>query len=218
MFYKKTFIFTTSLCLLFCGLSFYSAYTIFNNKDMGTDIGSVEKKPIDVSAKNETENKSSESLEKDSSITDNEAVENEVVEAATKTEKITPSTKMVYRYYYVDDDITEEQEDVPPYFMIDLTLDDMIKYYQDWDIVSFSGKEVIMQKTVAGKSNQRYVVGEHDGYVAVFYEEEKDGISLHEVTDTPVSSLTHEEQVRLTDGISVVGENNLIKVLEDYGS
>ena len=142
----------------------------------------------------------------------------EATEVLLQEDKITPSTKIVYRYYYTEDNILEEQEDIPPYFLLDLTLSDMLKYYSTWDIVSFSSKEVIMQKTVIGPSHQRYVVGERDGYIAVFYEEEQEGISLKEVTEIPTSGLVEDEYFRLKEGIKVIGKDALARILENYGS
>ena len=37
-----------------------------------------------------------------------------------------------------------------------------------------------MEKTIYGPSMQRYVVGEKDGYIAVFYEQEQNGVNLKE--------------------------------------
>ena len=128
--------------------------------------------------------------------------EAEVVEAASKEEKITPSTKMVYRYNFADDGVTEEVEEEPSYFLIDLTLSDLLKYYSTWDIVSFSSKEVVMEKTIYGPSMQRYVVG----------------VNLKEITSIPVDALSEEERLRLTQGIKVIGKDSLARVLEDYSS
>ena len=142
----------------------------------------------------------------------------EVAKVSTGEDKITPSTKIVYRYYYTEDNVIETQEEVPPYFLLDLTLSDMLKYYATWDIVSFSSREVIMQKTVIGASNQRYVVGEKDGYIAVFYEEEQEGISLKEITEIPVTGFVEDEIFRLKEGIKVIGNDALARILENYGS
>ena len=57
------------------------------------------------------------------------------------TARITPSTKMIYEYYYTEDDVTQTLEDVPPYFLLDMTLEDMKKVYTDWQIISFSSKK-----------------------------------------------------------------------------
>ena len=147
-----------------------------------------------------------------------EDFQEEAQNANMQEDKITPSTKIVYRYYYTDDQVMEEQEEVPPYFLLDLTLEDMLKYYSTWEIVSFSAKEVIMQKTVYGPSHQRYVVGEKDGYIAVFYEEEIEGISLKEVTEIPINGLSEEDLFRLSEGIKVIGKDALARTLENYSS
>ena len=133
-------------------------------------------------------------------------------------ETITPSTKMVYQYYYPSDDVTETAEEVPPYFLVGLTRSDMETIYQEWELLSFSPKEVVLRRTVEGNSHERYIVGVKNGYVAVFYEEEQNGVSLKEQTNIPVSSLDEEEQKRLAEGILVVGKDRLAQVLQDYGS
>ena len=134
------------------------------------------------------------------------------------TARITPSTKMIYEYYYTEDDVTQTLEDVPPYFLLDMTLEDMKKVYTDWQIISFSSKEVIMRKTLEAKSDEQYIIGEKNGYVAVFNKEPQHGIVLHEITNTPLSALPLEERERLLEGISVTGDENLSKILSDYTS
>lgn len=133
-------------------------------------------------------------------------------------ETITPSTKMVYQYYYPSDDVTETAEEVPPYFLVGLTRNDMETIYREWELLSFSPKEVVLRRTVEGNSHERYIVGIRDGFVAVFYEEEQNGVSLKEQTNIPVSSLDKAEQERLAEGILVVGKDQLSQVLQDYGS
>ena len=130
------------------------------------------------------------------------------------TARITPSTKMIYEYYYTEDDVTQTLEDVPPYFLLDMTLEDMKKVYTDWQIISFSSKEVIMRKTLEAKSDEQYIIGEKN----VFYKEPQHGIVLHEITNTPLSALPLEERERLLEGISVTGDENLSKILSDYTS
>ena len=77
---------------------------------------------------------------------------------------------------------------------------------------------MVLRRTVEGNSHERYIVGVKNGYVAVFYEEEQNGVSLKEQTNIPVSSLDEEEQKRLAEGILVVGKDRLAQVLQDYGS
>lgn len=133
-------------------------------------------------------------------------------------EKITPNTKMVYEYYYPVLGETDTAEESAPYFMIDLTFEDLQKYYDDWQVTYFSPEKVVMRKDVYDERNQRYIVGEKNGYITVFYENDKDGEIVREITSILVSALPEEEQKRLADGITVIGDENLIKILQDYGS
>ncbi len=133
-------------------------------------------------------------------------------------EKITPSTKMVYEYYYMGDGNVEKTEEIPPYFLIDMTKKDVEDAFVDWEVLSFDSSEVVMRKNVEGKSDQYYVVGVHKGYIAVFYENEVNGTTLKEITDMPVSVFDESEQERLREGIHVSGKTELIRILQDYGS
>ncbi len=131
---------------------------------------------------------------------------------------ITPSTKIVYHYYYSEDGRTETIEEEPPYFLVGETKEGLIQSFPEWDIESFTTAEVVMKKTIEGKSAEYYIVGDYEGYVAVFYEKEVNGESLKEITDMPMSALPEEEQQKLKNGIHVAGNDALNKILEDYGS
>ena len=64
----------------------------------------------------------------------------------------------------------------------------------------------------------RYVVGMANGFVAVFYAVPKGGETLKELTATPTIALPLEEQRRLLEGIMVYTDEQLVKILQDYGS
>lgn len=213
MFDKKTFYITAALCFSITLIAFLVAFFGF--------YGGGPSKPFDKTQQaqeQESAIKDEDTAKSQLPANNTEEKEQETALASSAEEKITPSTKMTYEYYYPEDGITQIQEEEPPYFLLDLTLSDLLKYYPNWTVVSFSSREVVMRKEVDGQSNEHYIVGQQDGYIAVFYQKEQNGISLHTLTDTPVSTLSHAEQVRLSDGIEVVGEENLAKILEDYES
>ena len=146
------------------------------------------------------------------------AQKSEVYEADADKNKITPSTKLVYEYYYPITGEKETKEETAPYFMVDLTFDDLQKYYSDWQVTYFSADKVVMQKKVYDEKGQKYIIGEKDGKLTVFWETDKDGEIIKEVTDIYVSSLPAEEQEKIRKGIEVIGEESLINILQDYGS
>lgn len=215
---KKNTLIIAILCIVCGSISFFTAFYIYKNKSYDDlpldDIGVVMAKAEDES--NETEENNIFSDEMPLNETEDESVMDYV--AVSTTDVINPSTKIVYQYYYTKDGVMKEMEDVPDYFLLGLSFEDMMKYYTGWQIISFSKKEVVMRQIIDDASEKNYIIGEHDGYVAVFYEQPREGISLHEITDKPVSSLNSDEQERLKEGISIKGDYELSKILEDYGS
>ena len=83
------------------------------------------------------------------------AQKSEVYEADADKNKITPSTKLVYEYYYPITGEKETKEETAPYFMVDLTFDDLQKYYSDWQVTYFSANKVVMQKKVYDEKGQK---------------------------------------------------------------
>lgn len=66
------------------------------------------------------------------------------------------------------------------------------------------------------QTQARYMVGTSNGFVAVFYG--TSGEALKEITTTPTTALPPEEQQRLLEGIRVYTNEELVRVLQDYGS
>lgn len=134
------------------------------------------------------------------------------------SEIIMPSTKMVYNYYYQKDGCIETTAETAPYFLIGMNEQELKKTFRDWKVCDFSKEKVIMQKNADCKSNQHYIIGIKDGYVAVFYQQQINGTNLKEITNTPANSLSHEDRKRLENGIKISGEDKLIAIMQDYES
>ena len=66
----------------------------------------------------------------------------------------------------------------------------------------------------------RYVLGTDHGFVAVFYIQDdlNQTLALKERTLTPETALSTDDRKRLDDGIYIYTEEQLIRLLQDYGS
>ena len=138
--------------------------------------------------------------------------------AASAPVKIQPTTQMVYEYVYSDDGFIETAEETAPYFLLDADEERISMLFSDWEILQFSEDTVVMRKEMPGASIQHYIVSVQDGFVSVFYQQPINGSILKEITNTPVSTLHEDEQRRLLRGVPVSGEDELIRILQDYGS
>jgi hypothetical protein len=207
---KKSVIVLCTFCMLVGAGSFYLGYRYL-------EITHNIQKPISGQSVSQhvSDHKSDKSQELQSMVA---GIQQEITVSSTPISKITPSTKLVYEYYYEADNqlVTEEEE--PPYFLLNMTRNDLQSKFPDWQIQSFSSQEVIVRTYVKGQSPNRYRIGIHNGYVAIFYENPVEGIYLKDVTETPVASLSQEEQEELAGGVVVLGDDELLLLLEDYTS
>ena len=211
---RKILYFISGIALLVGIICFFMSFYMYTNiSDAVNNIN--EKSQTEAYAENNNidDNKVQEEIK-----TSENNEETNTLEMVIADNTINESTKMVYQYYYKNEGTMEESEEVPPYFLLGFDFNDMLEYYPDWQIVSFSGEEVVMRKIVDEKKENSFTITQKDGYIAVYYEDENKGKILYQMTETPISVLTQEEQVRLNDGIVVKGEYELTKILAEYTS
>ena len=103
-----------------------------------------------------------------------------------------------------------------PYELIGKTLDDVREYYPDWQVMAFASDNVVLRKNIGGLNDDRYVVGEYEGCIAVFYENSEEGIYM--MTDISVNALEKDKRDMISEGIYVDGKERLNRILEDYSS
>ena len=139
-------------------------------------------------------------------------------EVSNKEERIASNAEIVYQYYYTKDQVTKEQTEPVQDYMKGLSLQQVQSIYEGWQVVYFAPDKVILRCSVIGSSKESYLLGEKDGYLAVFLEDENKKVSLYECTDTPVRILPETEQQQLKEGITILGEANLAKFLAEYTS
>ena len=99
-----------------------------------------------------------------------------------------------------------------PEFLQGLDLEQLKSIYTGWQVVFFSSEQVILRCSIEGMSD------EDEGFLAVFYEDGKKQLRLKERTELPLSALPDGEARQLQEGMRVIGEENLAKVLADFMS
>ena len=144
--------------------------------------------------------------------------EADVQEVLQKENRISPDTKMVYQYFYTSDRVTKEQIEPAPDFLQGLDMEQLKSIYNGWQVVLFSPETVILRCNIKGLSSETYILGELDGFLAVFYEDAQKILHLKEKTDLPLSALPEGEAKQIREGMQVTGEENLAKMLSDLNS
>lgn len=136
------------------------------------------------------------------------------IEIPKQQPTVTKNTIIRYKHSFTRDNIIQEKEALAPYYMIGKTKQELKEAMADWNIESFSPAMVVVSKSVMGESPQHYVLKVKNGYVAVYY---KNG-TLKEITNTPVTGLTLNEQLSLENGMEIQGDLELTRMLENLES
>lgn len=131
---------------------------------------------------------------------------------------IDANTEIIYQYFYSRDRTIKEQMEQAPVFLQGLDMEQLKSVYTGWQIMFFSPEKVILRCKIEGLSSETYILGESEGFLAVFYEDVQKKIHLKEKTELPLSSLPDGEAMQLREGIRVTGEENLAKLLGDFMS
>lgn len=143
-------------------------------------------------------------------------INNKIVNANSKEEKITPNTKLVLRKYYEECGHSINEYVEIPSELINMTKDELQEQYKDWNINSFSEKEVILIKIVNDFCNEHFILKELDGYVAIYKIDKNGKETLKEKTTISTKYLTETDKEHLKNEVKIFGIENLNKYIEDF--
>lgn len=217
----------------------YKLYSDINNEEDNNVQSVVDQQAYnkEVELENTKENEDVEDiLDNIEPIASNNDDDTAIPVEAVKESKITPSTKVVIQNHYLEDDRIVEEEMEPPYYMLDLTRGQVEEYYPEYELISFSPTKVVLRKIITDEKDwdNYYIVKEYKGNIAIFYDYHKeykepellDEASfnnvleeyLREIIEVPIDMFGEEEQQMLKEGISVYGEEELMRLIENYTS
>ncbi len=163
-------------------------------------------------------------IENDSAGGETSTIETTPVYMNDASPRVTAETSVVFEHVDKQGEVVSRSQETVPYFLIGSDLDAIKNTYMGWETVSFSSDELVLRKPAPALEPARYILGLQDGYVTVFY---KDPITdeagnyisnIKEITKTPATSLSRDDQERLTIGVEIASDEELYKALQDYGS
>lgn len=145
-------------------------------------------------------------------------LEKNTQEASSSDEKISSNSALILKKYYKEcgHTINEYAEMLPE--LVNMTEDEVSDKFHEWELISFSPKEVTLFKEFEGACGEHYSLREENGSVMVYkvlpdgteQVYEKTGISTEFLTETDLIEMRSE------NGIQVYSNEELNKVLEDF--
>ncbi len=159
---------------------------------------------------------------------DNEAVAANEQQEAT----VLPTTKYILEVYDMKTDVTDSQELNPPAYLVGLTRDQVEEYLTtymsdlplseynkgliSYELVRFSGTEVVIKKTYNEDFVPfRFYIIVKDGYVVVYNSDLK---SVYNYTHILAATLPEKDRIALSQGIYVNSLEELYSLLESFTS
>lgn len=138
-----------------------------------------------------------------------------------EVERITPNTFIEIRIHYnkCNHNITKLNE--KDNNIVNMTEEEYKEYlkdnYPNVKVVKFSSKEIILEEERDHLCPNHYIIGEHEGKIAIFMIDENGEKVLDRVfVDYPITLLKEIDQKKLKEGIIVNTEDELTDVLENF--
>ncbi|MBO5349385.1 MAG: hypothetical protein J6A89_06165 [Clostridia bacterium] len=151
---------------------------------------------------------------------DDEKVENKdenTISASNKeNEIISPTAKLEMEQYYKQCGHTIQEEYDVPEEIVNMTEDDIKKYYYGWEIGEFSKDRVKIYKENEGICNEHYIIKDDDEYITIYNKNIDGEEQFVRKTDILTKYLPEEDLISLKQGVEIVGKQDLGSFLEDF--
>ena len=86
----------------------------------------------------------------------------EVTEASSSEEKLSANSAMILKKYFVECEHTiNEYAEIPPE-LVNLTQEEIVKQFPEWELIGFNSNEIILFKEVKGQCGEHFVLREVD--------------------------------------------------------
>ncbi|NLY46484.1 MAG: hypothetical protein GX053_10955 [Tissierella sp.] len=145
----------------------------------------------------------------------------EDIEIVREENRISPNTFIEERIHYKDCGHLISNSELAQNEVVNLTRDEYEDYlnttYPNLRLVSFSNVRVVVFGERNHLCQEHFIIGEHNGYIAIFNIDENGGRVLYKsFTDYPISLLIDIDQEKLKEGIVVNSEEELSEILENF--
>lgn len=138
-------------------------------------------------------------------------------EVSNQEKLITPNTKIIIKTYYKDCNHIIEESATPADEWINLNEEELSKQANNFTIQKFSPEEVVLYKEENGFCNEHYLLIEKNGYIEVYFLDEKGEMKfMTNIVDIATELLPEKDREELKTGIKVYGKKELNKKIEDF--
>ena len=145
-----------------------------------------------------------------------EEIQEEMLQASTKQEKISPNCFITFKINYKKCGHETDKYEKIIDSLVNKTKEDLQKVYSDWEIEEYSDCNIVLSKDEEGYCGEHYLVQDKEGKV-VIYKILEDGTKQNfEETEIFTEYLSDSDKVQIKEGIRVNGKQNLNQLVENF--
>ena len=135
--------------------------------------------------------------------------------AMEESKKVSPNAKIEMTQYFEECGHIVKDEYKVPKIVVNMDEEQLKEYYKGWELKSFSSDYIKIYKTSHEICSEHYIIRDVDGYVNIFVLNKKGEEVLFRATDILCKYLSDRDKVSLENGITVVGKDEMEKMIED---
>ncbi|MCL1913585.1 MAG: hypothetical protein FWG10_06880 [Eubacteriaceae bacterium] len=153
-------------------------------------------------------------------VQEGEGPPNDTAIQSVDVDKTTINTKFVYTVNYAKSVSTRTKEEKIPHALAGLTKEELADFVHGWTIDYFGKDLVSLSRNVDSYSPENYTlsISYEDQSLALYGYDEDGQVYLVRLLDMPLANLEPWDVDELDRGITVFGEEELNRLLENYSS
>ena len=140
----------------------------------------------------------------------------DVIKTSYEDIKILPSTNLGFKKLYKGcGHISFEFVDLPSE-LINKNQEEIEEAYGDWKVEEFFENKVVLYKEVQGICDEHFFITLGENFVEIYKLIDDNNKILYATTDISREYLTQQDILKLQNGISLYGKDQLNSVIEDF--
>ena len=145
-----------------------------------------------------------------------EEIQEEMLQASTNQEKISPNCFITFKTKYKKCGHETNKYEKIDDNLVNKTEEELQKVYSDWKIEDFSDSNIVLSKDEEGYCDEHYLVQDKEGKVVIYKILEDGTKQKFQETEISTEYLAEADKVQIKEGIRVNGKQNLNQLIEDF--
>lgn len=138
------------------------------------------------------------------------------IKANTQEEKTSPNCSLTTKTYFSKCGHTKTEYANLPQNLVNLTKEEILKKYLEYQVESFASNEIILYQEKEGECGEHYMVKDKEGQLAVYQILENGEQKELEITGVTTEYLPETDKINMKKGIKVNGKQELNQLIEDF--